>query len=306
MFLLESDLQTFAWNGSNDVSCLFKMNRQNVKGWKYYNHAMIPTTAPHEAVDLSAVKSGEIWNYKSKEGKPLFVRWASEWDCGYYTGWWFVIREAPFDLAELSSSSRRNIRKSLRNCRIEKIDPSYYLEDLWRVFNEAIERYENYDILLTKNAFFTKCNTQKNEQEYWAGFDCLSGRMIGYAVFCVHDDWVEFQNAKYSTQYLKLRVSDAINATVLDYYLNILKKIYISDGERSILHKTNVQNYLKEHFGYRYAFCKLHLMYRKPLKIIIKSLYPIRKILKKIDNIKLFHYINSFMLMEEIINKDFQ
>lgn len=29
--------------------------------WKYYNHAAIPTTAPHEIPDISPITDGSIW-----------------------------------------------------------------------------------------------------------------------------------------------------------------------------------------------------------------------------------------------------
>lgn len=32
-----------------------------IEGWKYYNHATIPTTAPHEIPDLRAVENGDVW-----------------------------------------------------------------------------------------------------------------------------------------------------------------------------------------------------------------------------------------------------
>lgn len=32
-----------------------------IKGWKYYNHALISTSAPHELPDLSAIKDGSVW-----------------------------------------------------------------------------------------------------------------------------------------------------------------------------------------------------------------------------------------------------
>ena len=32
-----------------------------IEGWKYYNHAAIPTTAPHEMPDLRAVEKGDVW-----------------------------------------------------------------------------------------------------------------------------------------------------------------------------------------------------------------------------------------------------
>ena len=31
-------------------------------GWTYYNHAMIPTTMPHEEPDLTPLHTGELWN----------------------------------------------------------------------------------------------------------------------------------------------------------------------------------------------------------------------------------------------------
>lgn len=33
-----------------------------IEGWKYYNHAAIPTTAPHEAANLDPINDGSIWN----------------------------------------------------------------------------------------------------------------------------------------------------------------------------------------------------------------------------------------------------
>ncbi len=32
-----------------------------IEGWKYYNHAAIPTTAPHEPVNLEPIIDGNIW-----------------------------------------------------------------------------------------------------------------------------------------------------------------------------------------------------------------------------------------------------
>lgn len=32
-----------------------------VKGWKYYNHAAIPTTEPQEEVDMDAIENGHVW-----------------------------------------------------------------------------------------------------------------------------------------------------------------------------------------------------------------------------------------------------
>ena len=33
----------------------------NIDGWRYYNHAAIPTCAPHEEPELTPIKNGSIW-----------------------------------------------------------------------------------------------------------------------------------------------------------------------------------------------------------------------------------------------------
>ena len=39
-------------------------------GWKYYNHAVVPTCAPHEMPDLAPVRDGRIWSLGG--GKLLY------------------------------------------------------------------------------------------------------------------------------------------------------------------------------------------------------------------------------------------
>ena len=55
------------------------------EGWKYYNHALIPTTAPHENVK-NLMFDREFWE-NTRGGYPLFARWTSNFDCGYETSW---------------------------------------------------------------------------------------------------------------------------------------------------------------------------------------------------------------------------
>lgn len=32
--------------------------------WRYYNHAAVPTTAPHEKVDLEPLIDGSVWKLR--------------------------------------------------------------------------------------------------------------------------------------------------------------------------------------------------------------------------------------------------
>ena len=75
-----------------------------IAGWYYYNHAMIPSVAPHEVANLEPIKNGGFW--KMKDCKPLLARWTSEYDCGYDTNWWYVIKDSRFDISELKAKPK--------------------------------------------------------------------------------------------------------------------------------------------------------------------------------------------------------
>lgn len=40
-------------------------------GWKYYNHAVIPLTAPHISVDLEALNDGSVWRMREGGGQTI-------------------------------------------------------------------------------------------------------------------------------------------------------------------------------------------------------------------------------------------
>lgn len=64
--------------------------KSSQKEWKYYNHALIPTCAPHEEPDLSKIKNNSIW--KIEKGKhPLLVRWTVNFDSTSPLEWWYII-----------------------------------------------------------------------------------------------------------------------------------------------------------------------------------------------------------------------
>ena len=199
-----------------------------MKEWKYYNHAMIPTVAPHEEADVETIYSKDFW----KENKnALLARWTSDFDCGYETNWWYVIKDDPFDITTLKSKRRYEINKGKKNFDVRLIDASKYAEKLG--INAAI----------------------------------VAGILEGYTK---------------KGQFGK----------------------YICDGARSISHETNFQDYLEKYFGFRKAYCKLHIAYNPRVKWIVKMLFPFRKMLHRFDQIGFVHQINSVLYMEELCRSE--
>lgn len=82
---------------------------QNITSeWKYYNHALIPTCAPHETPDFSVIEDGSAW----KNGRgTIFARWTSEYDNNAYTDWWYIVQDSPYELENQKKSHRRKIKK---------------------------------------------------------------------------------------------------------------------------------------------------------------------------------------------------
>ena len=82
-----------------------------IEGWRYYNHAVVPTCAPHENANLSPIIDGSIWSIKG----ALLARWTSEFDCEQETNFWYIIKDCPFDISSLKAKRRYEINKGLKN-----------------------------------------------------------------------------------------------------------------------------------------------------------------------------------------------
>ncbi len=270
--------------------------------WEYYNHALIPTTAPDVIPDTSWMKDNRKWKELAGGRHPLFARWVTDFDCQEETEWWYIIRNAPFELDDLEKKSQKHIKQALRKCICRRINASECVEDLYRVYEEAYIRYKNADNKVTYEQFVKECLNIDENMEYWGGYD-LSDRMVGYVIVIVHENYAETSTAKFSTPYMNLRVSDALYYTILEYYLNQKGKRYISSGQRSINHVTNTQDYKIKTFGFRKAYCRLCIKYNPKITWLIYMLYPFRNILKIFSGHVLFHQLTAVLEMEEIVRK---
>lgn len=113
------------------------------EGWRYYNRALIPSTAPHE--DVIPLEKG-CWSGWGIKKIPLFARWTTEFDCGYETNWWYVIKDTPFNISELKAKRRYEINKGTKNFDVRIINPIDYVEEIYAVFSAAYSSWpENTD-----------------------------------------------------------------------------------------------------------------------------------------------------------------
>ena len=273
--------------------------------WKYYNHAMLPNMPPHIEIDTTVIENGSIWKIGGGT-KPFLTRWTSEFDCGYETNWWYCIKDTPFDIATLPSKKRYEINKGKKNFCVRVIDSSAYVDDIieiqekvWMNYPKAYRPTFNADDIRRKVPEWNKYIT-------FGAFDVESDKLHGYARLEEHVDWVNFMVLKSDPSREKHAINAALVAGICEHYNSKLsKEFYICDGERNIVHQTAFQDYLIKYFSFRRAYCKLNIVYRAPLNVIVKLLYPFRKIIKEVSKeSKLISIIDAVLLMEEISRAD--
>lgn len=274
-----------------------------INGWRYYNHAAIPTTLPHEHPDISPIEDGSIWKL---DGSPLLARWTTDFDCGYETNWWYIIKDTPFDISALKAKRRYEINKGVKNFEAIVIDPTNYGEELYSVQIAAFSAYPpKYRPTVDKKAFMD--NVQNWKQYIVIGAFCReSDELCGYALLRKEsDNYIGFSVLKTNPRHEKNGVNAALVEAIMREFDPLLSSGgYICDGARSINHETAFQDYLEKYFGFRKAYCRLHVEYNPKLKWLMKLLFCARKLLSKLDGIGIVHSLNSILRMEEICRNE--
>lgn len=278
--------------------------KSNVKGWKYYNHAAIPTCAPHETPDLTPIKDGTIWN-KLGGGTPFLVRWTTEWDCSYETNWWYTIKDTPFDISAIKSKRRYEINKGNKHFQVKEINPSQYVEQLYVIAKKAYETYPaSYRPNITLESYIKEVESWNFYKTYGA-FEIEDKELCGFACLLKDSDYIDFVLLKVIPEKEKFGINASMVYKIVKDHDEFLKDGgYICDGARSIQHETAFQNYLEKYFGFRKAFCKLHIVYKKPFDVLIKIIYPFRIYLRKFDRISKIHQLILLLRMEEIVREN--
>ncbi|MGI6075047.1 MAG: hypothetical protein ACOYD9_01590 [Pyramidobacter sp.] len=272
--------------------------------WKYYNHAAIPATAPHETPDLTPLRDGSIWNMPER---PLLVRWTEHFDCAEETNWWYCIKDTPYEPEKLKSTRRYKINKGRRYFSVALCNPLQMLDEIYRVATLAFSDYPaSYRPRLNKDTFIgglRKTLSKEREFLFFGAWDRLAHALSGYACLSV------------SKSYARLNVLRAVpsaenhgvNAALIDgicrhFADRLASGFYICDGERNILHETHFYNYLGKYFGFRKAYAELHLRYRKDIAAIVWLLYPFRALIKKCPG-RLPALVSAVLKMEEIVRQ---
>lgn len=273
-----------------------------IDGWKYYNHAFIPTTPPDKAPNLNALSNKSIWR---EEKRALLARYTTNWDCKQKTNWWYVIKDSPFDISALKSKRRYEINKGNKHFSVNEINPADYCED---IFLTTISAYETYPLSYRPNIKYDHFIRDVKKWNYYKTYGAFSkddGKLYGYAILDKENQYIDFLVLKSNPQKEKFGINAAIiNKILLDHEELLSHGGYICDGSRSIQHETAFQDYLEKYFLFRKAYCELNIVYRPFFRIIVNALFPFRSYFEKHDNLVFLKSVSALLKMEEIYRQN--
>ena len=240
--------------------------------WINYQGALIPDTSPHINIKLSKKEQQELL----KLSKAYFLRWTNEWDRKKNSQFWYVIKDEKENISVYKSKIRNQIRKGLKNCKVEKITKDYIARNGYEVYYEAFKRYNTFLEPISKEDFSKKILNSKSNIDFWGVF--VNNKLIAYSQNRVRDNVCEYNVTKFNPSFLKYRPSEALFYEMNKYYLNEKNFLYVSDGARSLSHQTNIQDFLISKFKFRKVYCRLNIAYRRDIDLLVKILFPFRKI----------------------------
>lgn len=281
----------------------------DIPGWKYYNHAAIPTCAPHETPNLTPLKDGSIWHIEGK--RPLLARWTTDWDCGKDTGWWAVIKDTPYDITGLKSNDRYKINKARKYFEFKEINPCEYKDELLKVQIAAFSAYPaKYRPTVNKENFIKSLEVWQKEIELghlkvFGSFFKETGELCGYIYAIAYKEFVELTVQKTKPAFEKYQVNASLVDGMLTAYSDKLGKgLYIYDGMKSINHETHFQDYLEKYFGFRKAYCRIHIAYPRMMRLIMNFFSPFCRLIDCLGSkIRFLHLFASLLKMNNLAKK---
>ena len=263
---------------------------------KYYNHSLVPCGTIKDELSLSKEELREAFK---KYKKALFLTYTSNFDCGYDTGWYYVIKDDDEDyLSKMSRKHRYNLSRISRFVECREIVASDYSERIKEIGFASVKNYSHY-----------KKNSQhfsySDSRTIVGAFVKNSDTLIGFEIIGLNGNEIDLVGEKCDPTYRSLGASYALNEYIVKKYLpEVLPNGgYISNGSKNVVHETNHHQFLIDNLGFRYAYCYLHIEYRNSMKVLIPILRVLKPLLKLFDRSHLIHSVNSVLVIDKIVRQ---
>jgi hypothetical protein len=258
--------------------------------WRLYHGTLVPAQATRCFVELSQGEASALL----KESKAWFLRYASK-PCEEKTEWWYIICD-PYKIDKFPSKIRNMIKRGNRSCSVKRISAEWLAKYGYECYFTAYNRYKNASPVREDIFHNNILKTIGSPFEYWGVF--VGDLFAGYCQCIVEGNEVSTSVIKYHPEYLKYYTSYALINSMIKHYV-IENNATISNGNRSIAHDTNIQDFLLK-LGFRRQFCRLNVVYQPMLKLTIKTLFPLYKLINKLPDRGPVHKLQALLYQENL------
>jgi hypothetical protein len=262
----------------------------NIDDYKIYNKGLIFKGAPHSENELSF----EEYKILFKSKKALFVRNIFDFDCNKNTSFWFIIKDNFLGMDELKSKVRNQVKRAFKTFDIRIITKDEIIKSGYRVYLSSYERYKDIaNSPMSQKKWKEIIMKAGDKVEYWGAYEKDKNELIAYSENLLQDNICKYVALKASPAFLKDYPFYGLLYLMNEHYLVNRKMLYVTDGARSVTEHSNIQSFL-EKFLFRKAYCQLKVKYVWWLEIIIKLLFPFRKLI----SYKKVKYLLKFEAMQ--------
>jgi hypothetical protein len=258
--------------------------------WRLYNGVLVPASPAPHFLELSY---SEIKDLLSRS-RAWFLRYSSH-HCDKETAWWHIVHDSDAPV-RYSANTRSKINRGNRHCLVERVAADWLAEHGYGVYRAAHERYANATPLAPETFRINVLGTKGGPIEYWGVF--VDKNLAGYCQCIVEEHNVDTSVTRFDPAYLKFYTSYALMSHLVDHYA-VKNRIPLSNGERSIVHDTNFQDFLLK-LGFRKQFCRMNIAYQPEVKAIVRIMFPFRKTFAALPHRNPVHKIKALLLQEEI------
>lgn len=262
----------------------------NTFGFFKYRNAWRYNGPPHQEPMLQTSE----WQGLLKQG-GLLVRNTYDFDHADPTSFWYVIKDQYGGLDELSPRVRNKIRRALRFFEYRIVPFEEFIQNAFPILEDTFAHYKVHDRKMNRKVFseyLEHCRLQA--LDCWGIFDRTTQQMVGFCTVKVWDDCCEYGFTGINTQYKTHGYYPyyGLYHFLNGYYLETKGFRYVSDGSRTITNHSQIHDYLIHNFRFRKSYCRLAVHYSWWMKILVKTLYPFRKIIP-VPQIKAILFMES-------------
>jgi hypothetical protein len=258
--------------------------------WEIYKKALIPATVGPGFANISTAEAESLL----QESGALLLRYSSD-PSGAETDWWYVICDR-YDPKSLSKRTRQRIGRGLSECQVRRLEPEWLAQHGYECYTAAFGRYKH--SVPANVASFRRgvLSALDGPVEFWGIF--RDEKLAGYGQCIVDGNSVGTSVIKLDPAYLDYCTSFALISQMVEHYVGE-RGMVISNGNRSVAHDTNFQDFLLR-LGFRRQFCRLNVIYRPWLKLAVRSVFPLRRGLEHLGNNAYLRNLRALLCQEEL------